>query len=226
MKRKFVVMAALLYFAYAVQSVTAQEYPITNPDDVALKYFDYFSNLGFLTGDIIMYNGYWDLYEAIRVFHELDLAVLDKKRLRLLRNAIYARHGLIFKSDDLKRWFSRFPWYKPLYANVDDKLTMYDKINIKMIQAYENPAPNKKVTAADLIGEWEGAFPIPAGSVDSVTFYADGKIEFGYGGSPKITNKTKGTYRIEDGCLVVMIAEQRPRFFLGFFLWGVGWVGG
>jgi hypothetical protein len=79
-----------------------------------------------------------------------------------------------------------------------------------MIQAYENPVPNKKVTVADIIGEWEGGFPSPAGSVDSVTIYADGRIEFGYNTmSPKITGRTKGTYRIENGYLVVMITEQR-----------------
>ncbi|MDR0638505.1 MAG: YARHG domain-containing protein [Spirochaetaceae bacterium] len=210
MRRKIVVLAMLLYFVCAVQSVTAQEDPVTEPDKVASEYLHYFSNLGFSTCDIIMYNGYWDLYEAIRVFHELDIAVLDKKKLRLLRNAIYARHGLIFKSEDLRLWFSQFPWYKPQYTDVEDKLTMYDKINIKRIQAYENPAPNKKVTAADLIGEWEGTFPIAAGSVNRVIIYAGGGIEFEYNiMAQKITGMTKGTYRIEDGSLVVMITEQR-----------------
>jgi hypothetical protein len=200
----------------------SQESSISEPDKVASHYLFHFSNLGFLTCDIIMYNGYWDLYEAFGEFHELDIAVLDKKKLRLLRNAIYARHGLIFKSDDLQYWFSRFPWYKPQYASVDDKLTWFDKKNIKMIQAYENPVPNRSVTAVDLIGEWEGAFPIPAGSVNALTIYADGRIEFGYNTmAQKITRKTRGTYHIENGYLVVMITEQSLMLGGGYLAEGI-----
>jgi hypothetical protein len=213
----------VLYFLYLIQGAFGQDdYGLKKTGEVAAEYVLFFSNLGFSAADIIIHNGYWDLYDSIRTFHELDLAVLSKKDLRLLRNAIYARHGLIFKSWDLQDWFSRFPWYKPEYANVDDKLTWNDKMNISKIQTYENPVPNRNVTAADLVGYWEGGFPIPAGSVDYLEIYADSTIEFGYNSmNPRAAYMTKGTYRIEDGYLVVMITEQNL-VLGGYFMeaWG------
>jgi hypothetical protein len=159
----------ILHFICLIQGGFGQDNNgLKPPGDVAAEYVRFFSNLGFSAADIIIHNGYWDLYDAIKTFHDLDLAVLSKKDLRLLRNAIYARHGLIFKSSDLQYWFSRFPWYKPQYTDVDDKLTWNDKVNIKRIQTYENPVPNWNVTAADLIGEWQGVFSIPAGDVDGL----------------------------------------------------------
>ncbi|WP_078775722.1 YARHG domain-containing protein [Fibrobacter intestinalis] len=32
-------------------------------------------------------------------------------RVLILRNSIFARHGYIFKSEDLKAYFSKFNWY-------------------------------------------------------------------------------------------------------------------
>ena len=37
---------------------------------------------------------------------------LPKNQLRYLRNLIYARHGYVFKSQDLKEIFENFSWYK------------------------------------------------------------------------------------------------------------------
>jgi len=36
-----------------------------------------------------------------------------KEELRILRNAIYAQHGLAFRSKDLQDYFNQFPWYIP-----------------------------------------------------------------------------------------------------------------
>jgi hypothetical protein len=211
---------AVLCFLCLIPGAFGQGYDgaYTDPEKVAALYMRHFSNLGFSTANIIIHNGYWDLYDAVGTFHELDIAVLSKKDLRLLRNAIYARRGMVFKSEDLQRWFSRFPWYKPQFADVDDKLTWQDKVNIRMIQTYENAEPNRNVTAADLIGEWQGGFPSPAGDVNNVSIRADGTIEFGYNTmGPKAVRVTKGTYRIENGYLVVMIAEQTVALG-GYFL--------
>jgi hypothetical protein len=65
-----------------------------------------------------------------------NLARVDKKNLGLLRNMIYARHGYIFKSETLKRHFSKFDWYKAQYDNVDKLLTYVDKHNIELIQEF------------------------------------------------------------------------------------------
>lgn len=68
----------------------------------------------------------------------LETLYLSKSELRLARNEIFARHGYRFKSADLKQYFEKQPWYKPLYDNVDDKLTEIEKFNIKVLQLEES----------------------------------------------------------------------------------------
>lgn len=62
----------------------------------------------------------------------------NKESLRLLRNLIYAKHGYSFKSEDLKKIFSDFKWYKIDSNFSEDKLSNFEKSWIKDIQKYEN----------------------------------------------------------------------------------------
>ncbi|MDE2104223.1 MAG: YARHG domain-containing protein [Patescibacteria group bacterium] len=48
-----------------------------------------------------------------------DLAGLSGWELRLERNAIYARHGYIFHSPDLREYFARQAWYRPVTSDQD-----------------------------------------------------------------------------------------------------------
>lgn len=66
-----------------------------------------------------------------------DISSLNKADLRLLRNTIYARHGYIFKSDDLKIYFSQYPWYSPRYTDVSGMLSGIEKYNVSFIQKHE-----------------------------------------------------------------------------------------
>ena len=68
---------------------------------------------------------------------EPELANLSKGVLRLMRNAIYARHGRTFNSYDLQRFFNNKTWYKPNPNYSDDLLTDIDNYNIALIQKYE-----------------------------------------------------------------------------------------
>ena len=70
-----------------------------------------------------------------------DLEGFSKPALRIWRNAIYARHGRTFKSEDLQALFNEYAWYKPDENYSDEKLTDIDKANIKLIQQFEK---NKK----------------------------------------------------------------------------------
>ena len=66
-----------------------------------------------------------------------DLAGMDKAQLRLLRNAVYARHGRMFASADLQTLFGGQIWYRPNPDYSDDLLTETDKANIALIQEFE-----------------------------------------------------------------------------------------
>lgn len=60
--------------------------------------------------------------------------------LRVLRNAIYAKHGRTFKSEDLQSLFNEYSWYEADPAYSDSLLTATDKRNIALIkQVEENP---------------------------------------------------------------------------------------
>lgn len=66
-----------------------------------------------------------------------DIAGCSKQELRILRNAIYARHGYIFKSADLRDFFNQFYWYTPRYSNVDKQLSSLERSNIAFIKSFE-----------------------------------------------------------------------------------------
>ncbi|MDO9391448.1 MAG: YARHG domain-containing protein, partial [bacterium] len=53
-----------------------------------------------------------------------------KTLLRLLRNEIYAQHGMIFKSNDLSTFFENFKWYK---AEVE-RVTNLNEIEVKNVR--------------------------------------------------------------------------------------------
>ena len=66
-----------------------------------------------------------------------DLKGMDKAQLRLLRNAVYARHGRMFASADLQALFGGQIWYKPNPGYSDDLLTDTDRANIALILEFE-----------------------------------------------------------------------------------------
>lgn len=63
--------------------------------------------------------------------------LMPKKNLRIVRNYVFAKHGYAFKSAELQQLFAEFAWYKPVYTNVDDKLTANDKKIIAYILELE-----------------------------------------------------------------------------------------
>ncbi len=64
--------------------------------------------------------------------------VLGKNELRIVRNLIYAKHGYIFKSTDLKNLFSNFVWYVPRVSSSDNiSLSAQEKEIVELIQRYE-----------------------------------------------------------------------------------------
>ena len=58
---------------------------------------------------------------------------LDMEDLDIMTNEIYADYGLKFKTTKWQTYFNNKTWYKPLYDNVDTKLSAIDKKNIETI---------------------------------------------------------------------------------------------
>ncbi len=60
---------------------------------------------------------------------------LSADETRLMRNEIFARHGKIFKSEDLKNYFGQQSWYKPTAEEVE--ISDLEKKNVDFLKAYK-----------------------------------------------------------------------------------------
>ena len=66
-----------------------------------------------------------------------DLAGRSQQEVTLIRNEIYARHGYIFKSQDIQNYFAEKSWYYPNQYFDESLLNAVEKSNIDTIIAYE-----------------------------------------------------------------------------------------
>lgn len=74
------------------------------------------------------------------VYAAAELSGLTPEELRIARNEIYARHGRMFGSDDLNRYFSGKNWYKGTVSpdSFDfGMLNQYEKGNLNVLQHLE-----------------------------------------------------------------------------------------
>lgn len=71
-----------------------------------------------------------------------DVNNLSGWDLKIMRNEIFARHGYIFKKEEMQNYFQYEKWYTPRYDNVDDMITDVEKKNIELIKRYESRLGN------------------------------------------------------------------------------------
>ena len=92
------------------------------------------------------------------------LGRFSKPQLRLMRNEILARHGWKFQSKDLKEYFGKQSWYKPVDDNSSIKLNIIEMTNIQLLKTEEAVSDENRVRYEN----YEAA-PAMAESVDGVT---------------------------------------------------------
>lgn len=73
-----------------------------------------------------------------RLLTDADLVGKSKLDLKMMRNEIFARHGYIFKTKDMKEHFEHQYWYEGKYNDVSSMLTSIEKKNVELIKKYEN----------------------------------------------------------------------------------------
>jgi small-conductance mechanosensitive channel len=73
-----------------------------------------------------------------RDLDDSELSDMTERELKIMRNEIFARHGYIFKTKDMKNYFSAQSWYRPMYSNVTNRITIIEKKNIDLIKSFEN----------------------------------------------------------------------------------------
>lgn len=72
-----------------------------------------------------------------RILDQADIENFTSYELKIMRNEIFARHGYIFNTDDMRRYFSQQSWYRPLYQDVTASLSAIEKRNVDFIKSYE-----------------------------------------------------------------------------------------
>ena len=72
-----------------------------------------------------------------RLLTRNDVLNLSKYQLKIMRNEIFARHGYIFKTPDMKYYFSQQSWYHGQYSDVNSMLSVIEKQNIELIRKHE-----------------------------------------------------------------------------------------
>ena len=80
-------------------------------------------------------------YSDSRVLSDSDLQGITRSDLTLARNEIYARHGRMFKDDDIREYFESQAWYAgivPADQFSESVLSKTEKTNISTIKAYED----------------------------------------------------------------------------------------
>ena len=93
----------------------------------------------------------WENEICIRLLNTPYLMNIPREQLRLMRNEILARHGYVFKSKDLKDYFSSKPWYHPGTNNNNIKLSVIEQTNLELIKSEEAVEPG--LHPADVAGD-------------------------------------------------------------------------
>jgi hypothetical protein len=76
---------------------------------------------------------------SCRLLKNSDVKKRSVWQLGIMRSEIYARYGYIFKTETMKNYFNRQPWYEPRYPDIRDvfrKLTKRERKNISFIKRH------------------------------------------------------------------------------------------
>lgn len=137
----------------------------------------------------------------------ITVSTLSPKELDLLKNTIYARHGYIFESSDLREHFEKFDWYTSSHKNIDSLLTKMDKINLNLINGFL-VIPSQKHNLPDekeLSGLWHISLFMPSGFSNVLQLFDDSTFIYRYSQMRQVPliNSFSGTYELKNNQLLL-----------------------
>ena len=144
---------------------------------------------------------------------ESDLSGYSAADLKTIRNAIYAKHGYIFKSEELKSYFEKYNWYKAQHTDVTKELSPIETANAKFIKSLESrdktSEAKEKQTSCDEV--FEVAIIDPSGSTNirdkpsgATVMQINGNAIF------QVKKIEKGWWRIEGDSYRVEASSYKP----------------
>ena len=123
-----------------------------------------------------------------------DIVSLDAASLRLARNEIYARHGRLFKNQELQDYFNAQSWYRGTMPP-DEFDTNYapiymsdiEKYNVKLIKGYENGTVNSHNADGNHVFKIEDLAKLPIQeAADRLGFYSCAEVPSPYSSESSI----------------------------------------
>ena len=83
-------------------------------------------------------------YSSERVVDESAAKELSDEDLRYAINELYARHGYIFKDEELKAYYSQFEWYDGTVKSDDFTMEMFNDIEKENVQILQKERESRK----------------------------------------------------------------------------------
>lgn len=123
---------------------TQEEESYYEPEDVYEEWDQSWEDYAYLE-DSASYEDFGNSQEYLlpdsdtRLLTDADVSGLSPEELRIAKNEIYARHGRMFTSEDLKEYFESKSWYQgsvPAEAFSESVFSQTEKDNITFIQKY------------------------------------------------------------------------------------------
>ncbi len=83
-------------------------------------------------------------FASTKILTQQELEKYTLYQLKIMRNEIFARYGLIFqKGGQMDKYFSRQKWYRKKYNKVNQWLTKIELLNIETINKVEKKKKNR-----------------------------------------------------------------------------------
>jgi len=103
-----------------------------------------------------------------RLIQPDDLVGRSLRELTLMRNTIFARAGNPFRKKWLADYFGAQPWYHPLAATDESKLTALDKQNAEVITKYDlaRTRPQLQSMLQNVMASMRAAGPTPEDRIE------------------------------------------------------------
>lgn len=141
--------------------------------------------------------------------NDLQLGVLSKTELKLLRNLFYAKKGYIFQDPELEKYFSQFKWYHP--TNKEVAFTDLEQSAIERIKLFESDSTIKYAyeNRSIIWEQWNGG-------ADQRGFLLklnkDKTFEFIPGQSINRLIKINGTWKVSNNKILLSVKSESVYF--------------
>ena len=130
-------------------------------------------------GDDVVYQGDIDILNFR--LSEFQVSSMNAHELMLLRNAVFAKYGYLFKNEIIFNHFEQFDWYVPRSSDVSELINDTDQWNIDLIVYYESrlePSEIELPGSDETVGFWHGNDCVGSGWSERFYLYSDGRFIF------------------------------------------------